>query len=79
MKKIMLNESQLRLIIEGGRKRYIVNLDVELPKTGRTAAKISAKEFEEKMKSIYEKNNERRFSLDNFVYTFCNYHVGSLI
>jgi hypothetical protein len=72
MKRIMLNESQLRLIIEGGRKRYIVNLDVELPNGGRTAAKISPKEFEEKMKSIYEKNNERRFSLDNFVYTFCN-------
>ena len=49
MKKIMLNESQLRLIIEGGRKRYVVNLDVELPNGGRTAAKISPKEFEEKI------------------------------
>ena len=50
----MLNESQLRLIIEGGKKRYIVNLDVELPKTGRTAAKISPKEFEEKIKVIHD-------------------------
>ena len=70
----MLNESQLRLIIEGGRKKYIVNLDFELPNGGRTAAKISPKEFEEKIKDIYEKNKEddRKFSLDNFVYRFCN-------
>ena len=74
MKRIMLNESQLRLIIEGGRKKYVVNLDVELPNGGRTAAKISPEEFEEKMKSIYERNKEddRKFSLDSFVYRFCN-------
>ena len=74
MKRININESQLRLIIEGGKKRYIVNLDVELPKNGRTAAKISPKEFEEKIKEIYERNKEddRRFSLDSFVYRFCN-------
>ena len=60
----MLNESQLRLIIEGGGKRYVVNLDVELPNGGRTAAKISPKEFEEKIKEIYERNKEDDRKLD---------------
>jgi hypothetical protein len=74
MRRIKLNESQLRLIVEGGKKRYVVNLDVELPKGGRTAAKITPKEFEDKMKDLWEKYGEtdRRFTFDNFVYTFCN-------
>ncbi len=73
MKRIILTESQLKLITEGGKKRYIVNLDVELPKSGRTASKITPKEFEDKMRSIWERHGEeRRFSLDSFVHTFCN-------
>lgn len=73
MKRIIISESQTKLLIEGGYKRYSVNLDVELPSAGRTAKRITPKEFEEKMKQIWEKNGEeKRFNLDNFVYKFCN-------
>lgn len=73
MKRVIINESQMRLLIEGKYKRYTVNLDVELPNAGRTAVRITPKEFEEKMKNIWEKNiQDRKFSLDNFVHTFCN-------
>lgn len=73
MKRIIINESQTKLLVEGAHKRYTVNLDVELPSAGRTAKRITPKEFEEKMKQIWEKNGEdNRFTLDNFVYTFCS-------
>lgn len=68
-----MTESQSRILLEGRYKRYHVNLDIDLPKSGRTAAYITPKEFEDKMKEIWEKNGEdRKFTFDNFVYTFCN-------
>lgn len=73
MKRIIINESQIKLLTEGKRKRYTVNLDVELPSAGRTASRITPKEFEGKMKEMWEKNvQDRRFTLDNFIYKFCN-------
>ena len=73
MKRIIINESQTKLLFEGRCKRYTVNLDVDLPSAGRTASRITPKEFEDKMKEIWEKSGEdRRFTLDNFVYKFCN-------
>lgn len=68
-----MTESQVKLLTEGSRKKYFVNLDVELPKGGRTSAKITPKEFEDKMREIWENHKEeKRFTLDNFVYTFLN-------
>lgn len=73
MKRIIISESQTKLLFEGKCKRYTVNLDVDLHSAGRTASRITPKEFEEKMKEIWEKSGEdRRFTLDNFVYKFCN-------
>jgi hypothetical protein len=70
----MLNESQLRLIIEGGRKRYVVNLDVELPNGGRTAAKISPKEFEEKIKAITSQLAQLIFKIQSEMAVFSVYN-----
>lgn len=73
MKRILIKESQLHLITEGGKKRYHVNLDIDLPSCGRNAARITPKEFESKMKEIWEKySQDGKFTVDNFVYKFCN-------
>lgn len=62
------------LLVEGGRKRYYVNLDIKPAKQGRTAVKINVKDFEQKMRNIWEKYPEGysdRFSPSSFVYRFC--------
>lgn len=53
-------------------------MDVELPKQGRVAVKITPKEFEEKMHAIWDKHIENtygKFTPSNFVYRFCRQHL----
>ena len=49
MKKLLMTESQFKLIIEGY-KRYHINMNVPLPSSGRSAAKISPSEFKARVK-----------------------------
>ena len=74
-KVIRITESLYRQII-GENKRYEVNMDVELAKKGRTAAKITPKEFEEKLSDIWNRNttgdDDRKFNIRNFVNRFCS-------
>ena len=68
LKKQRLNESRS--------KSWCVNLDVEPAKQGRTAAKITPAEFEEKMRKLWDKctNQDKysgKYSIDNFVYRLC--------
>lgn len=78
MKKVLITESQFRVIAEGY-KRYHINMNVPLKDGGRTAARITPKEFEGKMKDIYEEyckkegKDSRGFNVGNFVYEFCHY------
>lgn len=74
--KIFITESQWQNLIHESCKKCYINLDVSLPKQGRAAARITPKEFEDKMRAIwnrYVQNNKmlRKFSLDNFVYCLC--------
>lgn len=55
-------------------KHYTVNLDIEPAKEGRKAVKISTKEFENKLKEIWDKYQDKysgKFSVSNFVYRYC--------
>ena len=55
-------------------KHYTVNLDIEPAKQGRTAGKISPKEFENKLREIWDKYQDKysgKFSISNFVYRYC--------
>lgn len=55
-------------------KLYKVNLDIEPAKQGRTAGKISTKEFEIKLREIWDKYQDKysgKFSVSNFVYRYC--------
>lgn len=70
-KTIVITENMYKELISEN-KRYYVNLDIEPAKEGRTAAKISPKEFENKIRELYEKNGvDRRFTIDHFVYSLC--------
>ena len=75
--KIIITESQFnRLFLTENRCHYL-NMDVSLPSAGRTAPKMSEKDFTEKIKSIFEKESDRRFGFDSFLYTFCGYADNS--
>ena len=72
-----MTESQFKLIIEGY-KRYHINMNVPLPSSGRSAARISPSEFKDKMKKIYDDYNssngdDKKFTVGGFVNTFCHY------
>lgn len=74
--KVFITESQLQNLIHESCKKCYINLDVSLPKQGRAAARITPKEFEDKMRAIWDRcaqNNKmlRKFSLDNFVFCLC--------
>lgn len=74
--KIIIQESQLKYIVEGRYKRYYVNTKVKLPSSGRSCGKISASEFKEKMIKLWDKyipkdSYNGKFSVDKFVYRFC--------
>ena len=78
MKKLLITESQFKLITEGGYKRYHINMNVPLPSSGRRAARISPSEFKDKMKKIYDDYNssngdDKKFTVGGFVNTFCHY------
>lgn len=78
MKRLIFTESQWCRLNEGRARKPQVNMDVELPKQGRMAAKITPKEFEEKMRAIWDKHIENtygRFTPSNFVYRFCRQHL----
>ena len=49
MKKLLVTESQFKLIIEGY-KRYHINMNVPLPSSGRSAVRISPSEFKARVK-----------------------------
>ena len=74
-KVIYITEKVYRELLSEN-KYYNVNLDIEPAKQGRTASKISPKEFENKLRELYEKyENDRRFTIGNFVYSLCRPHV----
>lgn len=50
--KFLITESQLKKLIQESTKKYYINLDVKLPRQGRTTIKITPKEFEGKMKNV---------------------------
>lgn len=78
MKRLIFTESQWCRLNEGRARKPQVNMDVELPKQGRVAAKITPKEFEEKMRAIWDKHIENtygKFTPSNFVYRFCRHHL----
>lgn len=72
-KTVRINENVYReLVCED--KHYTVNLDIEPAKQGRTAAKIAPKEFEDKLRNIWDKysgENDGKFTVGNFVYRYC--------
>lgn len=74
--KFLITESQLKKLIQESTKKYYINLDVKLPKQGRTTIKITPKEFEDKMKNVWDEYNAdsmhpMKFSFDNFVNRLC--------
>lgn len=73
-KIIYISEQVYRELIHEN-KRYNVNLDIKPAKEGRSAAKITPAEFENKLKELWEKykieKDLRKFSIDNFVYALC--------
>ena len=78
MKRFIFTESQWCRLNEGRARKPQINMDVELPKQGRVAAKITPKEFEEKMHAIWDKHIENtygKFTPSNFVYRFCRQHL----
>ena len=78
MKRFIFTESQWCRLNEGRARKPQINMDVELPKQGRVAVKITPKEFEEKMHAIWDKHIENtygKFTPSNFVYRFCRQHL----
>ena len=72
-KIICISESVYRQLTTEN-KHYTVNLDIEPAKQGRTAGKISPKEFENKLREIWDKYQDKssgKFSISNFVYRYC--------
>ena len=72
-KIIYISEQVYRELIREN-KRYNVNLDIKPAKEGRSAAKITPAEFENKLREIWDKHQDKysgKFSINNFVYRFC--------